>query len=165
MGTGDEGPRRYNFQHVSSTFLKAVLGTLDRLVPASDGRPKHLITGARGEDIAYFHLREQGYTIVARNWRVAGAKGELDLVGWEAKTLCFIEVKTRTTRYVKPAEAAVDEEKRRHLRQMARRYMRRMKGRADGSSPKCRFDIVSLYLTPTGEAEELTLFRDAFPLA
>jgi putative endonuclease len=151
---------------VFRTFLKKLLRLLDRLAPARVKRAKHLVTGERGEEIAHFYLREQGYTIVARNWRVGAAKGELDLVGWEGDTLCFIEVKTRTGRYIKPAEAAVDEEKRRHLREMARRYMRRLEGRSRrASSQKCRFDIVSLYLTPTGEAEELTLFRNAFPLA
>jgi putative endonuclease len=152
-------------------FLKKLLRVLDRAAPARDERPTHLVTGERGEEIAHFYLREQGYTIVARNWRVGAAKGELDLVGWEGDTLCFVEVKTRTSRYIKPAEAAVDEEKRRHLREMARRYMKRLEGRsrrgieARGGSQRCRFDIVSLYLTPTGKAEELTLFRNAFPMA
>lgn len=148
------------------TLFKKLLRVLDRVAPARDDRAKHLVTGERGEEIAHFYLRDQGYTIVARNWRVGAAKGELDLVGWEGETLCFIEVKTRTSRYIRPAEAAVDEEKRRHLREMARRYMRRLEARSRcESSQKCRFDIVSLYLTPTGEAEELTLFRNAFPLA
>jgi putative endonuclease len=160
------GPRRYNLSHVSATFVKALLKALDRLAPAESDRPKHLVTGVRGEEIAHFYLRQQGYTIVARNWRVAGAKGELDLVAWENATLCFIEVKTRTSHDVKPAEAAVDEEKRRQLRQMARRYMKRLNVRkSQASSSRCRFDILSLYLTPTGEVEEVTLFRNAFPLA
>jgi putative endonuclease len=150
---------------VFNTVFKQLLLFFDRLVPVGNHRPKHLITGERGEDFAHFYLREQGYTIVARNWRVGSAKGELDLVGWEGQTLCFVEVKTRTTHDVKPAEAAVDEEKRRHLRQMARRYMARLKGKNTDVKPSFRFDILSLYLTPTGETEEVTLFRNAFPMA
>jgi putative endonuclease len=145
--------------------FKTLLRCFDRLAPVSSDRPKHLITGDRGEDFAHFYLREQGYTIVARNWRVGSAKGELDLVGWEGQTLCFVEVKTRTTHDVKPAEAAVDQEKRTHLRQMARRYMARLKGKNTDVKPSFRFDILSLYLTPTGETEEVTLFRNAFPMA
>jgi putative endonuclease len=150
---------------MSAWFLQRLLRVLDRLAPARNGRPKHLVTGERGEYIAHFYLREQGYTIVARNWRLRDSKGELDLVGWEGETLCFVEVKTRTTHDVKPAEAAVDEEKRRHLRQIARRYMRRMGGRRGTGKPCCRFDILSLYLSAEGEPEELTLFRNAFPMA
>jgi putative endonuclease len=150
---------------MSTPLLQRLLRALDRLAPARDDRPKHLVTGERGEEAAFFYLREQGYTIVARNWRVGGAKAELDLVGWEGETLCFVEVKTRTTHDVKPAEAAVDEEKRRHLRQMARRYMRRLKSRQRPGRPKCRFDILSLYLAPEGAVEEVTLFRNAFPMA
>src|SRR5215831_16473459 len=72
-------------------------------------------TGRSGEEQAYFHLRRLGYVMVARNWRSPHRKGELDLVGWDADVLCFIEVKTRSTRDVKPAEAAVDQEKQRAL--------------------------------------------------
>ena len=159
-------PRYLQSDRVSTMFFRAVLGALDRLTSTDEDRPKHLVTGARGEEIAHFYLRQRGFTIVARNWRVGDAKGELDLVAWEGDTLCFVEVKTRTTHDVKPAEAAVDEQKRRHLREMARRYMRRMKTRSRTTrGPRCRFDILSLYLTPTGEAEEVTLFRNAFPLA
>ena len=156
----------YNSAHVFAAILKKVVRGLDLIGSRrSDDRPAHLVTGERGEDFAHFYLREQGYTIVARNWRVGAAKGELDLVGWDSDTLCFVEVKTRTSHYVKPAEAAVDEEKRRQLRQMARRYLRRLSAKAGEQKPKCRFDILSLYLAPTGEPEEVTLFRNAFPLA
>ena len=62
--------------------------------------------------------------IVARNYRTPWHKSELDLVGWNEGVLCFIEVKTRTTRAVAPAEAAVDAEKRNDLRRVARQYLR-----------------------------------------
>jgi len=79
---------------------------------APDNRPEHLRTGQRGEEAAYFYLRRRGYIMVARNFRSPNRRGEIDLIGWHDDTLCFIEVKTRTTHDVKPAEAAVDREKR-----------------------------------------------------
>src|SRR5512141_1443761 len=123
---------------------------------------EHLRTGQRGEDAAYFYLREHGYTIVARNWRSRRRKGEIDLIGWDDNVLCFIEVKTRSTRDVKPAEAAVDREKQRELRAMGREYLwRASRGRksrraasatneAQRSSQQhgedaYRFDVVSVY--------------------
>ena len=48
--------------------------------------------------------------MVARNFRSPNHRGEIDLIGWHNDTLCFVEVKTRTTHEVKPAEAVVDRE-------------------------------------------------------
>jgi putative endonuclease len=117
---------------------------------------RHIKTGRRGEDEAYFHLRESGYLIVARNWRTARHRGELDLIGWERNVLCFIEVKTRTTRDVKPAEAAVDWGKRRQIARMAREYVRRLR-----PGTPVRFDVVSVYLEPDRKAE-IQVFKNAY---
>lgn len=121
-----------------------------------DGLPAHQVTGRRGEEDAYFYLRRQGYVMVARNYRSPRRRGEIDLIGWDGEVLCFIEVKTRTSRDVKPAEAAVDREKRRELAGMARDYLRRIPDVA------WRFDIVSVYYqNPTG-AGCIELFKNAF---
>src|SRR5438477_12714711 len=110
---------------MSGVLTKAVLKTLDRIAPARGAA--HLLTGRRGEEEAYFYLRTLGYVMVARNYRSARRRGEIDLVGWDRDVLCFIEVKTRTSRDVKPAEAAVDRETRRELAGMARDYLRRVR--------------------------------------
>jgi hypothetical protein len=55
-------------------------------------------TGIRGETYAYWYLRRQGYIFVARNFTPRGFKGEIDLVGYDGKTLAFVEVGTRTIR-------------------------------------------------------------------
>src|SRR5260370_12906647 len=55
-------------------------------------------TGVRGETYAYWYLRRQGYIFVARNYTPRGIKGEIDLVGYDGKTLAFVEVRTRTIR-------------------------------------------------------------------
>jgi putative endonuclease len=124
------------------------------------GLPAHLVTGRRGEDDAYFYLRRQGYVMVARNWRSPRHRGELDLIGWDGEVLCFIEVKTRTTRDVKPAEAAVDDEKRHDLCAAARDYLRRV-----SAPPAVRFDIVSVYYNDTEvTSPDITLFKNCFNL-
>ena len=33
--------------------------------------------------MANYFLRRQGYTMLARNWRAKGRKGEIDLIGWD----------------------------------------------------------------------------------
>jgi putative endonuclease len=55
-------------------------------------------TGVRGETYAYWYLRSRGYVFVARNYKPRGVKGEIDLIGYDGKTLAFVEVRTRTVR-------------------------------------------------------------------
>ena len=123
-------------------------------------RPAHQVTGRAGEEDAYFYLREHGYVMVARNYRVPQAKGELDLIGWDGDVLCFIEVKTRTTRDVKPAEAAVDVSKQRDMAAVARHYLKRVAGQ-----PAWRFDVVSVYREAANASPEITLFKNAFTMS
>ena len=100
----------------------------------------HRLTGRRGEEAAYFYLRKLGYTMVARNFHSPRCRGEIDLIGWEDDVLCFIEVKTRTTRDVKPGEAAVDRYKRQQIKLVVREYLRHLP-----LSCQWRFDVVSVY--------------------
>ena len=118
---------------------------------------EHLATGWRGELAAYFHLRRLGYIIVAQGWRSHIAPGDLDLVGWEGNRLCFVEVKTRGSEERATAESAVDEEKRRTLRWLARRYLRK----AGVPEAAARFDVVTVNFR-AGQEPEITLIRDAF---
>jgi putative endonuclease len=144
----------------SGAVTRLIVHALDsgaKLLPGKDAGPEHLRTGSRGEDEAYFYLRGQGYVIIARNYRSPRSRSELDLIGWEGETLCFIEVKTRTARDIQPAEVAVDPEKQRDLSRVAREFLRKMKG-----SPAFRFDIVSVYFD-SGKAE-IELFRNAFAI-
>jgi putative endonuclease len=119
--------------------------------------PAHLELGRRGEEAAFFYLRRRGYTVVARDWRSAKARGDLDLVAWENNTLCFIEVKTRTSHDVATAESAIDENKTRILRRLARQYLQALPVEPD----QVRFDVMSIYYD-TQEHAEMELYRDAF---
>jgi putative endonuclease len=142
-----------------AVFARTIIHGLDwigdRVLPA-DRRPRHQRTGTRGEEDAYFHLRKLGYVMVERNFRSSRSRGEIDLIGWDADVLCFIEVKTRTTLDVKTAEAAVDRHKRREVAQVARQYLRRL-------PPSCqwRFDIVSVYYEGPISRPEIEVFRNA----
>jgi putative endonuclease len=130
-----------------------------RILPASIA-PAHQATGRRGEEDAYFFLRRRGYVMVARNYRSPLRHGEIDLIGWHKDMLCFIEVKTRTTRDVKPAEAAVDYNKQRDLASVARQYLLHL-------PPECqwRFDVVTVYYDRQSSKPRFELFQNAFPVS
>ena len=121
--------------------------------------PAHQRTGRRGEEDAYFYLRRRGYVMIARNYRSPHSRGDLDLVGWDGDVLCFIEVKTRTTHDIKPAEAAVDYSKQKELGLVARDFLRLM-------PPSCqwRFDVVTVYYDQRGRPS-FELFLNAFSVA
>ena len=120
-----------------------------------DSAPEHLRTGRRGEEAAFFYLRKLGYVMVARNFRSPNRRGEIDLIGWHQDVLCFIEVKTRTTHDVKPAEAAVDRDKRHEVLAVAREYLRHL-------PPSCqwRLEIVSVYYDQQSSQPQIELFQN-----
>jgi putative endonuclease len=140
-------------------FTRSVVLSLDwlgaRVLPP-DEKPAHQRVGVRGEEDAYFYLRGLGYVMVARNYRTARCRGEIDLIGWDQDVLCFVEVKTRTSHGVKTAEAAVDYHKRREVARVARDYLRQL-------PPTCqwRFDIVSVYYEGRESRPHIEVFRNA----
>jgi putative endonuclease len=75
--------------------------------------------GALGEQLAVDHLTGQGLTILARNWRCR--YGELDVIAADpaARTVVFVEVKTRTGDGFGGLAYAVPEAKVRRLRRLA----------------------------------------------
>ncbi|MGV0730537.1 YraN family protein [Mycolicibacter sinensis] len=75
--------------------------------------------GALGEQLAVDHLLEQGWTILARNWRCR--YGELDVIADDpaAGAVVFVEVKTRTGDGFGGLAYAVPPEKVRRVRRLA----------------------------------------------
>jgi putative endonuclease len=140
----------------TQTALRVLDWLAERVLPPEQG-PIHQRTGRRGEEAAYFHLRRLGYTMVARNFRSPRCRGEIDLIGWENDVLCFVEVKTRSTRDVKTGVAAVDRHKRREVAAVVREYLRRL-------PPSCqwRFDVVSVYYDrSTASQPQIEVFRNS----
>ena len=148
---------------MSGQLTRLAIRTLDaaaRFLHRAPTSPARAATGRCGEEEAYFYLRKQGYVMVARNFRSPRRQGEIDLIGWDGDVLCFVEVKTRSSREFMPAEAAVDQEKQHDLAAVAREYLRRVAGR-----PSFRFDIVSVYVENPAAPPEITLFKNAFPMS
>jgi len=125
--------------------------------PAPGSEAEHLKTGARGETLAYWYLRQVGYTIVARNRAARSGAGELDLVGWDGPVLSFVEVKTRTTDAAGPPEAAVSKAKQKRIARAAHEYLRRLPRKP----VSYRFDIASVAWNSEAGLQ-VRLIKDAF---
>src|ERR1044071_4060410 len=106
--------------------------------------------GALGESYAAAYLDQLGYRLVAanftipvgRNRRGAIVSAEIDLIAYDGDTLCFIEVKTRSSDWFAPPEVNVDLRKRRQITRAARVY-RQMLGIEDEPH---RYDVVTIVL-------------------
>jgi len=143
--------------------LERCLAGLDWLALRRGNVPKraaHLLAGERGEEAAFFFLRRKGFTVVARRWNDGPLPGDVDLIAWQGDVLCFIEVKTRSSKEVATASAAVDRHKRQTLRRLARQYLRQLP-ESEEAEPQTRFDIVTVYELP-GKAREIQLIPGAF---
>jgi putative endonuclease len=129
-----------------------------RTLPATGpGKQDHLDKGQRGETLAYWFLRHEGYTIVARNRRARSGAGEIDLIGWDGPVLAFVEVKTRKSLEAGLPEAAVSKTKQKRVAKAAGEYVRRL-----GRKPvSYRFDIVSILWDPV-QGLRARLIKDAF---
>lgn len=122
---------------------------------SKNGNAPHLELGRRGEKLAAILLESEGYTLVAsnftlpvgRNTRGAIVNGEIDIIAYDCATLCFVEVKTRTSDDFAAPEANVDRRKQRQITRAARAY-RRMFG-LQGSD--YRYDVVSVVLPKENE--------------
>lgn len=103
---------------------------------------EHNDLGAWGESVARDYLLSQGYAIDGVNIRIG--KVEIDFLARKDNFICFVEVKTRSTGYVDPAEA-VDMRKRRRMIWAADMYMCNIK---EPLEP--RFDLIFIIGTPDG---------------
>lgn len=103
---------------------------------ASTGSPA---LGRRGEDLAAAWYQQQGYTVVARNWRCR--QGEIDLIVRREAEVVFCEVKARSSvAFGTPAEA-VTARKQARVRRLAGVWLVEQEGSRRG---RLRFDVAAV---------------------
>ena len=116
--------------------------------------------GAVGEDIAVDYLVKNGFIILERNYR-PGKLGEIDIIALEDEYICFIEVKTRTSRLFGAPAEAVGHGKREKLRKLAWTYIKHK----NLGERNMRFDIVEVTGSILNEdfiPGQINLIRSAF---
>lgn len=102
------------------------------------------------ESVAAAFLESQGYDILCRNFRAKA--GEIDLVGREDGSLCFIEVKYRSSAaYGMPSES-VNRKKQLHIIRASSAYM----SLYGCEGEPVRYDVVEIV------GKRIRVIRDAF---
>ena len=117
----------------------------------------HNDIGHIGEDATCDYLRERGYTIVARNWKLGNI--EIDIIAENADYIVFVEVKTRTSRFggVNP-EQYVDEQKKKFMTVAGNGYIKHNR-----IEKKLRFDISGIVLNrTTQQVDDIHYYENAF---
>jgi putative endonuclease len=127
------------------------------MTPVADRDKQRKSLGVRGEDMAVDFLEKKGYTILCRNYRCRS--GEIDIVARKKKILCFIEVKTRSTRAFGPPQEAVTPRKQYKIGRVALDFLQRHRL----ENHPARFDVVAVDFT--GGDGVIALIENAFELA
>ena len=110
--------------------------------------------GSDGEAFAAEFLRKKGYRIIAKNYKTS--IGEIDIVAKDGDTLVFFEVKTRTSESFGYPFEAVNDHKRRKIKNVALLFLKKMK-----EEVPARFDVLSISIAENGR-KEITHIQDAF---
>lgn len=109
--------------------------------------------GEFGEKAATLFLKKEGYRLVVSNFRIpvgrnrkgVAVTGEIDLIAFDQETLCFIEVKTRSSEEFVSALSAVGIRKQRQITRTARVY----RNAFNIQNVPYRYDVVTVLLRGT----------------
>ena len=126
--------------------------TPEQLPPA---RPLKDRVGHAGEAAALAYLKEQGFRILARDWRCR--LGQIDIVAEDGDTLVLIEVKARRGTGFGTPEEAVDERKQRKLRMLLEVY----RSQTHRTKQPCRIDVIGLLMDGALTVTRTEHIRDA----
>lgn len=114
--------------------------------------------GNYGEDIADTFLRNNGYTILKRNYR--NRFGEIDLICSKKDILSFIEIKTRySTSFGSPCES-INYKKRKNIIFMSKFFLTEN----NIHNYFVRYDILEIFLNLNSDNHKIIFTTDAFRL-
>ncbi len=114
----------------------------------------HNDIGRAGEQAALQLLTNKGYEILEENW--THEKAEVDIIALHAKSIIFIEVKTRSSLAFGNPEEFVSVAKQKMLEQAAQAYIEIM-----DFNGEIRFDVISVLVIKDNQFK-ITHIKDAF---
>ncbi len=106
--------------------------------------------GSVYEQAIGFYLEQQGYEIVAFNYRCP--LGEIDLIAKDGEDIVFCEVKYRSGKCCGSAAEAVDRKKQKRIWRAALQYLTVNKM----ENIPCRFDVIGI------EGGKISVIKNAF---
>ena len=112
--------------------------------------------GQFGERVAAAHLEAEGYRIVERNFRCR--EGEIDIIVAKARSLVFVEVRTRRGDAMGEAADSLTPLKGARITAAAEAYCQRR----DDLPPERRIDVITIDLLPEGRVLRLEHIESAF---
>lgn len=113
--------------------------------------------GFSGEIQAGFFLEKHGFSILETNYRTKFC--EIDIIAKEDDTLCFIEVKTRTSLKKGLPKESVNPAKQKKIILGAQFYLKS----CGLDNIRVRFDVVEIYLnTEKNSAPHIHIIKNAF---
>lgn len=89
----------------------------------------------KGEELAAEYLREKGYLILHRNYRIG--QGEIDIIARDKSMVVFVEVKTRESTFLTDPLQLVPMTKQKQVIRLANTFLKMQK-----TLEEARFDIV-----------------------
>jgi len=111
--------------------------------------------GTWGEAQVANYLRKNRYRLVAHSYHCRF--GEIDLIAMDGKTLCFVEVKTRSNLSMGLPREYVNAAKQERIRKTALFYL----SEKEVDCPM-RFDVAEVYQSGSGALERIEYIKNAF---
>ena len=111
--------------------------------------------GIWGEAQVANYLRKNRYRLVAHSYHCRF--GEIDLIAMDGKTLCFVEVKTRSNLSIGLPREYVNAAKQERIRKTALFYL----SEKELDCP-IRFDVAEVYQSGSGALERIEYIKNAF---
>ena len=111
--------------------------------------------GIWGEAQVANYLRKNRYRLVAHSYHCRF--GEIDLIALDGQTLCFVEVKTRSTLSLGLPREYVNAAKQERIRKTALFYL----SEKELDCPM-RFDVAEVYQSGSGALERIEYIKNAF---
>lgn len=114
--------------------------------------------GKKGEAIAAEWLEQNGYSILARNWR--NRTGEIDIIAQEDGCIVFVEVKTLPHTNIEDLDIIINKKKRTKICQTAKHFL---VNNRKYNTMYIRFDVIILQSNPfLTQPPEIVHLKDAF---
>lgn len=113
--------------------------------------------GKKGESLVAEYLKSRGYIVIKRNYK--DRYGEVDIIAEDCENLVFVEVKTRSENAIVSGFEAIDEKKKRLVKNEALMFTKRLKTDLE---PRIDVAEVTVSLADGKEVWKLNYIKNAY---